>query len=403
VNIAVVLDQNIQKGGGFQQALSSIIILNNHKTEAHNFIFLTTAEANVQILKNYGIDAKYIRLSLFDKLIGYLSRIESVYWVIRKFRLFSYGKFDKYLMNLDIDLVYFLSPSSLVLKTEVHNYILSVWDLCHRDFMEFPEIRDYKEFEDREMFYITTLKKAVAVIVDSELSKENIVRRYGIDRHRVVSLPFLPSKSVAITKEEEYDKKYINIKKKYNIQGEYIFYPAQFWAHKNHHYILDALRYLKQKYNRNINAVFCGFDKGNLDFVLRKAKEYGIEGQIFCIGFVNDIEIPYLYRQSIALVMPTYFGPTNIPPLEAFALDCPVCYSDLPRLREQVEDAAYLMDLKDPKSLANILLSIIEDLNLRNEKIRKGRLLLDKWNEKDYWNGLIDIFNDYEVKLRCWK
>lgn len=398
----MVHDQKIQGGGGFQQTLSTIIMLNNHKNEKYNFIFLTTIKENVQILKNYGVNAKYIKFSFFNKLISYLRRIEAVYWVIREFKIFTCGKFDKYLLNLDIDIVYFLSPSSLILKTELHNYIVTVLDLCHRDFMEFPEIKNYKEFEYREKFYMSTLKKAVAVIADSELGKENIIRRYGIDTHRVVSLSFLSSRSTAIT-EEQYEKHYIDIKQKYNIPGEYIFYPAQFWAHKNHRYILDALRILKQKYNKSINAVFCGLDKGNLDFVLKKAREYGIERQIFYIGFANNIEIPYLYRQSTALVMPTYFGPTNIPPLEAFALNCPVCYPDLPELRDQVEDAAFLMDIKDSESLADILLSINKDTNLRDEKIRKGRLLLDKWNENDYWNGLKDIFNEYEVKLRCWK
>ena len=56
-----------------------------------------------------------------------------------------------------------------------------------------------------------------------------------------------------------------------------------------------------------------------------------------------------LYKESIALVMPSYFGPTNIPPLEAFNLGVPVLYSDLPGLKDQVGDAALLLDLNKPK------------------------------------------------------
>ena len=65
----------------------------------------------------------------------------------------------------------------------------------------------------------------------------------------------------------------------------------------------------------------------------------------------ND-EYP-LYDQSLALVMPTYLGPTNIPPLEAFAYETPVCYSDTPFL-ETSRRCAFFMNLKDPNSLFKI-------------------------------------------------
>src|SRR5262249_40755456 len=59
-------------------------------------------------------------------------------------------------------------------------------------------------------------------------------------------------------------------------------------------------------------------------------------------------------------VMPTYFGPTNIPPLEALALGVPVCYSDLPAFREQLGARAAYFDLCDPRSLADILSGLME-------------------------------------------
>ena len=75
-----------------------------------------------------------------------------------------------------------------------------------------------------------------------------------------------------------------------------------------------------------------------------------LENKVRFAGFVDDEELPFLYSQSIALVMPTYFGPTNIPPLEAFKINVPVLYSDLPGLRDQVGKAAMLIDLKNLKA-----------------------------------------------------
>jgi hypothetical protein len=53
--------------------------------------------------------------------------------------------------------------------------------LCHRDFPEFPEVNYDREFERREQLYTKALKKAVAILTDSQIGKENVIRRYGID------------------------------------------------------------------------------------------------------------------------------------------------------------------------------------------------------------------------------
>ena len=118
---------------------------------------------------------------------------------------------------------------------------------------------------------------------------------------------------------------------------------------------------------------------------------------------MEDKEVPYFYRQSVALVMPTYFGPTNIPPLEAFSLGCPVCYSDFLAAGDQINDAVFPIDLEDPESLARALMTITEDSAQVKTKIEKGMQVVQRWNEEACWEGLKFIFEEYEQKMRCWK
>lgn len=402
MNIAVLIDQEIQSGGGFQHVLSTILLLNEKRCKDYNFIFFTTIKENISILKEFNINLKLIKISLVDKIINHFRRIEIFFKATKRVRILPCSKFDRVLFTYSIDLVYFLSPSPFSLDTEFHNYIFSVWDLSHRDFVEFPEVRVFREFEQREYLYKSAIPKAIAVIVDSELGKQNLIRRYGIDKGRVAVLPFLPS-ILACISESEYEGGFVDIKKKYGINGEYIFYPAQFWPHKNHIYILEGLKILKEKFNKKINAVFSGSDKGNLGFILKKTKELGLENQIYYIGFVDNQEMPYLYKQALALAMPTYFGPTNIPPLEAFKLGCPVLYSDLPGLEDQVKGAALLLDLKDPESLAKNLLKIIENSADIPTLVLNGKRKVEGWTEKDYWDRLKEILDAYSIKLKCWK
>lgn len=402
MNIAVILNDDLHKGGGFQYCLSMITFLERMKSKEYNFVFFTTVKQNTVILRKYNIKAFYLRWCNIDEFFSYFLSLQLLSNVLRKFKINISNKFERILRNHNIDLIYFLSPTSLSLAAADYNFVFTVWDLCFRSDMEFPEVYAKREFERREYFYNISLKKAIKIITESEITKNDIIRKYGIDEERIICLPFLPSEFTNIS-EAEYIADYIDIKNKYSIEGDYIFYPAQLWPHKNHIYILNGLKILKEKYRRIINVVFSGSDKGSLNFILKKAEDLGLLSQVHYIGFVDNKEMPYLYKQALALVMPTYLGPTNIPPLEAFRLGCPVLYSDLPKLKEQVKDAAVLLDLKDPESLCKGLLKVIEGSLEIKILIENGKRKIEGLVRKNYWLELKNVFDDYSLKLKCRK
>jgi len=404
MNIAVILTKDTKEGGAFQYALSVPLLLEKNKPGKHNFIFFSTVRKNLEVLKKYNLHPVYIRWSNFNRFTALLVGSRLAGSIFTKLKIKFASKLDRILKKHNIDLVYFLSPSDMALALHRHNYIFTVLDLCFLDHPEFPEVYMNREFERRESLYSLAIAKAVAVITDSEFTKSKITKRYNVEDNRVVPLPYLPSEAVNIT-EAAYKQNFIDINKKYNIGGRYIFYPAQFWPHKNHIYILEGLKLLKEKYKILLAAVFSGSDKGNLHFVLKKAAEFGLGDQIHCIGFVEEEELPYLYAQAFALVMPTYFGPTNIPPLEAFIMGCPVLYPDLPGLREQVKDAALLIDLQDPESMCRQLMKVIEKSPEISALTASGKRKIESvmLAQKNYIEKLKSLLEDYSLKLKTWK
>jgi len=253
-----------------------------------------------------------------------------------------------------------------------------------------------------DKFFNETLIKACAVIVDSEMGKNNVIKRFSVDESRVVIQPFSPAPSVRNI-DDKHESQSHCILEKYEINNDYIFYPAQFWPHKNHVYILEGLKLLYDKYGILLDAVFSGSDKGNLNHVREYASRIGLESRVKFIGFVENSEMSVLYRKSIALVMPTYFGPTNLPPLEAFSLEVPVLYSDLPGLREQVGDAAILMDLTQPLSLADSLKNLIESREVRENLIRAGSSRLVELSKASNSVSLSEVIKLFQHKRACWR
>lgn len=391
MNIALVLEGDLQGGGGYQQQLSTIIELKKNKK--YNIIAFVFSEENKTVLESFGINAVYVANNFFDRIFRAINRMEWFYAFSLKFKLKTL--FEKKLDESDIDLVYFLSPSFLSLDLLTHNFIFTNWDLSHRDTPEFPEVNHYREFERRQDLYTKSLPKAIAVLVDSPLGKQNVTRRYGVDEERVYVAPFAPSVNSETASQ-------VDIKTKYSIPEEYIYYPAQLWSHKNHVYIIDAITLLKNE-GINLTAIFSGSNKGNLNHILSYAQSKGVSELVKYIGFAPNEEIYSLYKNSLAMVMPSFFGPTNIPPLEAFAIGAPVVYPDTDGLRDQVADAALLCDLKNPQSLAKHLKDLLASDDLRQSLIVKGSRRLEEIRKVTVINILETILEDYAIKLKTWK
>ena len=396
-SVAVVIKSDLKSGGGFQYEHMVLNIIKKYHTinSSINIKFFTLNSKVLQDYQDLGLDISLINENSIKKIHRLALSNMFIFSLLSKIKL---GKsfVEKFLLKNKVDLVYFLSPDILSLGLSNIPYIFTLWDLGHLENMEFPEDSHNRVFEKREYLYSKSLKKSFKVVVDSNCSKKYTIDKYNLDSKRLEVLKYLPN--IRISNNESP----IDIKKKYGLNNDYIFYPAQFWAHKNHVYILDAIKILKSN-NILIDVVFSGADKGTLKHVLKKAKSYGIDDLVHYIGFAPNEEIPYLYEQSLALVMPTYLGPTNIPPLEAFAYGTPVCYSDTPFFREQVGGAAFFMDLNDSESLVNHLLDIMSNKDKVEEKLILGFKVLEEWDENDFYKKIINIFSEYRYIKRSWK
>ena len=246
LRLAIIFDQKLYAGGGYQQGINAALLVKKISKELTEIIFFTTIKENIGTLSSYGINAQYIKISFFSKIKIYLRKKIVNTHLFKLFKLIEkYSVFEKKLLDNKVDLVYFLSPSYLAQSLDELNYVITVWDLCHRDNPEFPEVRFNRELENRDAMYKVTLPRAVAILVDSEYGKINLTHRYGIDSDRIKVMPFQPAEIINCKSNSKIEKN-INIPKKYQLDIPYVFYPAKFWSHKNHIYLLQGL-YLLSK------------------------------------------------------------------------------------------------------------------------------------------------------------
>ena len=281
------------------------------------------------------------------------------------------------LRELGIDLMIYPFPNGLAFEIGVP-YVMTIHDMQHRLQPRFPEVSADGEWEWREYVFRNGAREATLLLVDSETSRDDVVDAYGengvtveaIEVLPVMPAPYLEAGATATDRQR--------VREGYRLPPRYFFYPAQFWPHKNHLAIIEAVALLRDT-GEDVDVVLAGTWSGSVreethGNMVERAQELGIAGRIHVLGYVPNKDLPALLAESVALVMPTFFGPTNIPPLEAWLLDVPVITSDLRGIREHMGDAAVLVDPTNPGALADGMRRIWTDAELRASLVERARV-----------------------------
>ena len=295
-----------------------------------------------------------------------------------------------------IDLVWLMKPWNEPLSVP---YIATVWDLEHRKHPYFPEVSTTGwTWSERENVYHALLPRASMIVTGTQAGKEEVVRYYHVNPANVMVIPFpAPADALMVQSLDA-----AGIKEKYRLNGDFLLYPAHFWPHKNHINLLRALRLLRNQTDLDLSLVLTGSDKGNRDYVMKHVCELGLGDRVFLPGFVLREDLIALYRASTALVFPSYFGPDNFPPLEAFALSCPVIAANVPGAEEQLGEGALLFNPSDPSDIAAKIQDVCRKPGLRVQMISKGNEIAKLRTSQAYIAALCSFLDRFEPIRRCW-
>jgi glycosyltransferase involved in cell wall biosynthesis len=366
MKVALIFSEVPQAGGAFHQSINAVEQFIRIRGDSFEIELFHPGVGGDIWLDQIGLKSTPLPETWWSKTveaaIRFLPRS-----IIRYFKIMSPR--EKFLLGRGIDLIYFTSPNMLAVFLGKLNYIVTLYDLCHRDFPEFPEIADFATFEARDSYNWNVLARAILVIVDSHVLKSNACRIYGLQDDRVLVMPYGVSHYVTLAEVDG-----VNLRRKYGLDRPFLFYPAQFWAHKNHVRILQALHLLKQQ-GVEVDVAFSGGDRGGRAHVEQTALQLGLGDQVRFLGFVPSEDLAGLYSESLALIMPTYFGPTNIPPLEAWSRDVPVIYSK--HLSADIGNAVLAIDADSPESIADAIQKVGSE-TVRQSLIAGGRECLDR-------------------------
>ncbi|MBU0528139.1 glycosyltransferase family 4 protein [bacterium] len=181
-----------------------------------------------------------------------------------------------------------------------------------------------------------------------------------------------------------------SVRLKYDLPNKYLFYPAQFWEHKNHKALVRAISQLIAKLP-DLKMVFVGSANNGYDSLIELIKKLGLQKVFIFLDQVPDEQMRGLYANARALIMPTFFGPTNIPPLEAFATGCPVAVSNVYGMPEQVGDAGLLFNPGSDAEIADTIYKLWTDDDITISLAKKGYQKSKDWGQTQFNQRLLEI------------
>jgi glycosyltransferase involved in cell wall biosynthesis len=262
-----------------------------------------------------------------------------------------------------------------------------IHDLMHRYEPSFPEVSALFRYGLREHRMGNIAKYCEAILVDSIVGRQHVVESYGVAAEKVISIPYIAPSYLGATDER------VDFDAHYKLPSKFLFYPAQFWPHKNHLRLLDAIHKVSIDACPDVQLVLSGAKCYRYEQVKQFADECGLSNRVHFVGYVPDEDLRGFYVRARALVMPTFFGPTNIPPLEALSTGCPAIVSGIYGMPEQSGDAALYFDPKSVGEMAERITQVWCDDILTAEMAAKGLERSRCYGQPEFSQRLVGVID----------
>lgn len=213
-----------------------------------------------------------------------------------------------------------------------------------------PELFSKKELSIRDAEYERMAVSMDKVILSSETAKADFIKYYPQYKEKACVLRFAPVLDFDSPKQMNL------VEEKYGITGKYFFLPNQYWKHKNHKVVLEALRILKEQ-----GKFVCVVSTGNTgDYrapgyfaeIEEFVKEHKLGDRYLILGMISYADVQALAEASLGYINPSFFEGWSTTVEEAKYRGKPILLSDLKVHREQAPSKGGFFNPNAPEELA---------------------------------------------------
>lgn len=341
VGFIIYFDQNWL--GGFNYLKNLFFAIGQLPDQPIKPVVFFGNKADPQMVKSFAELAEIQQLSIFDRFSPAF-----LFWKFSKLIFSSDRPIDRIAKRFNID-VFSHSMVSRLKNVATIGWIPDFQHLYLRDNFSANE----KDKRDR-LFREMALRNDLIV-----LSSKNAYQDFckfapeSASKGRILNFVAQPNRKLfTLTKKEE-----DLVLEKYGITNSFFFLPNQFWKHKNHQVVLDAMALLEHK-GCKINLVCSGAQEDyRSNSHVQKLQSFITNKKlnVQILGKIPYEDVIVLMRRSQAVINPSKFEGWSSTVEECKAISQPMILSNIPVHREQNHPNCIYFEPDDTKELAELL------------------------------------------------
>lgn len=212
-----------------------------------------------------------------------------------------------------------------------------------------------------------SVKRADHLLADSHHTARDLHREWDVPEGSITVVQgavdherFFPDDSP-----EEMGRQRI-VRQRYGIgERSFILGLSRLEPRKNFVRLIEAFHLARQETDFPHRLVIGGSKGWLYEPIFARVKALGLEEDVLLPGFVDDDDLPSLYRAADFFAYPSLYEGFGLPILEALACGTPVLTANNSCLPEAGGDGAFYIDAEDTESIAAGLIRLASDTELR--------------------------------------
>jgi len=245
-----------------------------------------------------------------------------------------------------------------------------IYDL---QYLYYPQFFSAQERWEREKSFRTACRLSSKIVCASDYIRSTLIENGRLDPERVVTIPirlYDRFETVKQSNNEVLDR--LGVKAR-----GFLFYPANYWPHKNHEMLLTAFGMYRSSHPQSsLRLVLTGSESRRREYLKEAVAAMNLRDWIVFAGFLSDDEFSTLMHECFALIFPSLYEGFGMPVVEAMACGRPVLCSRIPTLEEVASEAALFFDPRKPQDIADAICRLEDDGHLLTELVDRGKRIL---------------------------
>jgi len=252
----------------------------------------------------------------------------------------------------------------------------------------YPEFFSFKEKLHRKVNNHIAILDSDRIIVSFAHVKKDILKFFKVSEEKIsVCPPPFADNWFAESKETEWNL----LSKKYDLDKNFILYPAATWRHKNHLGLLVAMKSLiKEKID--IHLVCTGKKTDFYKEIQIKIIDYGLSDNIHFLDIVPEKDLIGLYKNAGLIVIPTLYEAGSGPLYEAMRYGIPVICSNVTSLPETIGNKNFIFNPNDSEeTIKKIKLGLFDD-EFRKRNIQNSKEKMETFRQINFYENFLEAY-----------